>query len=199
VSSLAERARSPFIGRSAPAIALARPSGDLLWTVGLAAVMAAIGFYAGGGVALGPLTAVEIVLDLAAAVLVSLAVIAMLPRRGYGIPAALLVGLLAGLTALSVIWSVNPNDSWLEANRTLAYAATFAGGVALSRLAGRRWASMVGATTLAAVVVCGYALLTKVFPGALNPGETYARLREPFGYWNAVGLMAAPGATGGQR
>ena len=44
---------------------------------------------------------------------------------------------------------------------------------------------------LASVVVCGYALLTKVFPGSLNPDEIYARLREPFGYWNAVGLMAA--------
>src|SRR5438094_63377 len=33
-------------------------------------------------------------------------------------------------------------------------------------------------------------------PGALNPGETYARLREPFGYWNAVGLMAALGLPG---
>jgi hypothetical protein len=44
---------------------------------------------------------------------------------------------------------------------------------------------------LASVIVCGYALLTKVFPGALNPDEVYARLREPFGYWNAVGLMAA--------
>ena len=27
----------------------------------------------------------------------------------------------------------------------------------------------------------GYALLTKVFPGALNPDEIYARLRVPFG------------------
>ena len=41
--------------------------------------------------------------------------------------------------------------------------------------------------------MCGWALLTKVFPGALAPDETYARLREPFGYWNAVGLMAALG------
>ena len=39
----------------------------------------------------------------------------------------------------------------------------------------------------------GWALLTKVFPGALAADETYARLREPFGYWNAVGLMAALG------
>ena len=39
-------------------------------------------------------------------------------------------------------------------------------------------------------------MLTKVFPGALNPDEIYARLREPFGYWNAVGLTAALGVPG---
>lgn len=33
-------------------------------------------------------------------------------------------------------------------------------------------------------------MLTKIFPGALNPDEVYARLREPFGYWNSVGLTA---------
>ena len=65
-------------------------------------------------------------------------------------------------------------------------------GVALVRLLpaalGRRCSAAI---VLAASIVCGYALLTKVFPGALNPDEIYARLREPFGYWNAVGLMAA--------
>ena len=42
----------------------------------------------------------------------------------------------------------------------------------------------------------GYALLTKVLPGVLDPDEIYARLREPFGYWNAVGLTAAMGVPG---
>ena len=41
--------------------------------------------------------------------------------------------------------------------------------------------------------MCVYALATKVFPGALAADEVYARLREPLGYWNAVGLMAALG------
>ena len=41
--------------------------------------------------------------------------------------------------------------------------------------------------------MCGWALLTKVFPASLAPDETYARLREPFAYWNSVGLMAALG------
>ena len=69
-------------------------------------------------------------------------------------------------------------------------------GVALVRLFPHRWPSLLGGVVLASVVVCGYALLTKVFPGALNPDEIYARLREPFGYWNAVGLMAAAGGAG---
>ena len=55
---------------------------------------------------------------------------------------------------------------------------------------------MLGAITLACVVISAYAVLTKVLPGALNPDEIYARLREPFGYWNSVGLMAALGVPG---
>ena len=40
-------------------------------------------------------------------------------------------------TALSVLWSLAPADSWIEANRTFAYLAVFAGGIALARLAAR--------------------------------------------------------------
>ena len=58
------------------------------------------------------------------------------------------------------------------------------GGAARRRHARRRSSS-------AATRCC-----TKVFPGALSPDEIYARLREPFGYWNAVGLMAALGVPG---
>ena len=38
-----------------------------------------------------------------------------------------------------------------------------------------------------------WALLTKIFPGALAEDEIYARLRAPFDYWNSVGLTAAIG------
>ena len=55
---------------------------------------------------------------------------------------------------------------------------------------------MLGAITLSAIALSAYAVLTKVFPGALNPDEIYARLREPFGYWNSVGLAAALGVPG---
>jgi O-antigen ligase/Flp pilus assembly protein TadD len=48
--------------------------------------------------------------------------------------------------------------------------------------------------------VCGYALLSKIFPNAIgvaqNNGHVYARLQAPYGYWNAIGLAAALGAIG---
>ena len=52
---------------------------------------------------------------------------------------------------------------------------------------------MLGAVGSVTAVVCGYALLAKVFPATLNANDTLGRLRVPFGYWNATGLMAALG------
>ena len=100
------------------------------------------------------------------------------------------------LTALSITWAAQPADAWVEANRTLAYTAVFAAAVALAHSVPGRWSAVLGAITLAAVTMSAYAMLTKILPGALNPDEIYARLREPFGYWNSVGLMAALGVPG---
>jgi tetratricopeptide (TPR) repeat protein len=177
-------------------LAVPRPSTDALLAGGLGALLAAVALKAGGGLRLGPLTTVEIGLQLAGGALVGAAVVADDGRRRHGALAVALMAALVVLNGLSIVWSVNTSDTWLEANRTLMFAAVFAAGVALVRIAGDRWAALLGATVIAAVVVCGYALLTKVFPGALNPDETYARLREPFGYWNAVGLAGALGVPG---
>ena len=35
-----------------------------------------------------------------------------------------------------------------------------------------------------------------MFPGTLDPRDPFGRLRAPFDYWNAVGLMAAIGLPG---
>ena len=75
-----------------------------------------------------------------------------------------------------------------------AYSGVFAAAVALARVAPDRWPALLGGVALAAVVVCAYALATKVFPAQLAAGNGYARLEEPFGYWNALGLTAAMGA-----
>ncbi len=157
--------------------------------------MAAVALGAGGGLQLGRTTSVELGLQAAGG---GIGALALLRTRGklHGGWSFGLFALLAGVTGLSIAWAVQPNDAWLETSRTLAYLATFGAGLALVRLAPERWGAIIDATIVAAAVVSVYALLTKVFPTSLNPDETFARLREPFGYWNAVGLMAALGAPG---
>jgi len=183
--------------RGGPAIA--HPAGDgrgLWWpTLLIAAIFCFITFYAKGGLILDAMTTTEMVLTLGAGLLVA-ASLALAPSgtRAYGLwPAGLLLALTV-LTGLSVVWSVQPDNSWHDADRMLAYSAVFVAAIALARLAPGRWPAILGGLALAAVVVCGYALLTKIFPRSLAPSNTYARLEEPYGYWNAIGLTAAMGA-----
>lgn len=159
------------------------------------ALLTAIAFAANGGLRLGETTTVEMALLLICGTLAAVAVLAT-PDRGrwWGMGAAGLFLLFAGWTMLSITWAVQPSDAWVEANRTLTYVAVFATATALARVAPRRWESVLAGIVLASVAVSGWALLTKVFPGALSADELYARLRAPFGYWNATGLFAALGA-----
>jgi O-antigen ligase len=173
-------------------------------TAAVAALLCLIVFYAKGGLTksdldLGPMTTFEILLTLGGGVLLASAVLLApaerpaLGRPGYGQwPLALLLA-LTGLTALSVVWSVQPDESWQEASLLLAYSALFASAIALARVAPARWEAVLAGVLLASVVVCAYALLTKVLPGQLDANDTYARLRVPYGYWNAIGLTAAMG------
>ena len=173
-------------------LALPRVAAEPLATVAFGAVLAAIALEGGGGLQLGPVTRVELAIDVVAGGLAAAAiVVGGHTRRLWGALTLTLMALLVAVTAASITWAVEPSGAWIEANRTLSYLATMVAGVALVRLFPQRWPSLLGGVVLASVVVCGYALLTKVFPGTLNPDEIYARLREPFGYWNAVGLMAA--------
>jgi tetratricopeptide (TPR) repeat protein len=177
-----------FAGR----LTLPRVAAEPLATLAFGVVLTAIALQGGGGLQLGPLTKVELAVDVAAGGLAAGAiVVGGHTRRLWGAVTLTLMAALVVVTALSITWAVEPSGAWVEANRTLSYLATMAAGVALVRLFPHRWAALLGGVVLASVIVCGYALLTKVFPGALNPDEVYARLREPFGYWNAVGLMAA--------
>jgi hypothetical protein len=174
-----------------------RLNADVLLPLGLGALLAAIALRGGGGLQLKPTTEVEMALEIGGGIVAAGALLAGRDRRAaYGMPALLCFAALVALTIASVLWSVNPSDSWLEASRTLSYAVVFGVTMVFARFAPQRWAAVVGATVVASIIICAYALLTKVFPGALNPDEVYARLREPFGYWNAIGLMAALGAPG---
>ena len=81
----------------------------------------------------------------------------------------------------------------------LTYSGLFAAAVALAWIVPGGWRALLGGTVFAAVLVCAYALLTKVLPGDLAlsaEANFYARLQEPYGYWNAIGLTAAMGTIG---
>lgn len=95
------------------------------------------------------------------------------------------------LSALSIEWSVAPGDSWVETNRTLAYLAVFVGAVALGNLGPAAGELVLRALLIAATAVVGYALVTRVWPADLAELELYARIGQPYEYWNAVGLTAA--------
>jgi hypothetical protein len=166
-------------------------------TVLIAGVLCFVAFVAGGGLNLGDMTMVEIALTIGSGLIVA-AVAAFGParERAYGGWAVVLLLAFAALTALSVVWSVQPDDSFKDAGRMLAYCGLFAAAVALARALPARWPAVLGGIVLAAVVVCVYALLTKVFPASLDAGDIYARLRAPYNYWNAIGLTAAMGAIG---
>jgi hypothetical protein len=191
VSSLAAGVRPPAY---APGVAV-RSRIDLpglLLGFAVAAGLAGTAFGGAGGIRLEDAVPVEMAVTAVGCGLAGAAVfIGKGPVRIYGM---VTLGVLAALTvwtALSIIWSVQPSDSWIEANRTLSYLAAFGGAVALARLFPGRWAAFAGGVLGAAAAVCIYAMLTKVFAGSLDADAVISRLRAPFDYWNAIGLVAA--------
>lgn len=151
-------------------------------------------FLAGGGLDLESRTSLELVLTLGGGLLAASA-IAFAPRgaRHSGLWATGLLFGLAALVAISVSWSVSPDTSWQEAGLLLSYGALFAAAALLARATPGRWSGVLLGIVIAAVVVCGYALLAKVLPAQLDSADPYARLRVPYDYWNATGLSAAMG------
>ncbi len=172
------------------------PAGLLIFG-GVTLTVALTAFVARGGTRLERTTWIEVAIILAGATLCAAAIVVpagpRTPERLRGAWVVFAFALLAAFTAFSITWSLAPAESWLETTRALAYLAALAGGLALARLAPGRWAWLIYAIALSAVLICGWAVLTKVFPSALAPNEPFARLRPPFDYWNSVGLAAAIG------
>ncbi|MFL5886091.1 MAG: hypothetical protein ACJ77M_13560, partial [Thermoleophilaceae bacterium] len=158
----------------------------------LGAALAAVAFGAKGGQELQPLTWTLIPLVIVGALVVAVAVLwSPAGRRISGGVTLIAFVALAVLTGLSLLWSIVPDLSWIEANRTFAYLVAFAAAVAAVRLAPDGWAAVLRGILIAAAAVVIYALLTRVFPGDFTTNEIYARLGQPYGYWNALGTTAA--------
>lgn len=171
---------------------LSGPDGrSALASLALGAGLAAVAFGAAGGTELESTTSVELGLLLVAGAVAATAVALARPAPAYGGTALVLFVALAALTGVSVAWSVAPELTWFESNKTLAYLAVFAGAVGLARLSPAGWPVVLKGLLVGAGIVTAYALASRVFPGALSDNELYARIGEPFDYWNAVGVTAA--------
>ena len=91
-----------------------RLNADVLLPLGLGALLAAIALRGGGGLQLQPTTEVEMALEIGGGIVAAGALRAGRDRRAaYGMPALLCFAALVALTIVSVLWSVNPSDSWL--------------------------------------------------------------------------------------
>ena len=132
---------------------------------------------------------IEIALVLGAGLVVAAALL-LADSKGplYGSVAITCLGAFTAVTALSMTWSIAPDDTLEEVARSFAYLAVFAAAVAATRLAPRAAPDVAIGILVAAVAVVVYALGTRVWPA----GEEFgARLGEPYDYWNALGATAA--------
>lgn len=152
---------------------------------------AGIAFAAKGGTELTRTTITEVVIVLVSGAIVAGAFLWGRRSTSYGVTTLLLFTLLAFLTAVSVLWSITPELSYVEAGRTFAYLALFCAAVAVGRLAPKAAPSLLIALLIGAVVPVAYGLASRIWPAALAENEVSNRLGQPFGYWNALGCVAA--------
>jgi len=159
----------------------------------LGGALSAVAFGAQTGTDLASSTTVSILVALGAAGLLAFFVLRGAtsgPLHGAG--AVALLSAFTVLVALSPAWSIDPADSSAEAGRTLAYLFVFAAAVAAARQFPDVGKIVTGAVAVAGVIVCGWALATRIWPASLGDDLLLtARLGAPFGYWNALGGMAA--------
>jgi tetratricopeptide (TPR) repeat protein len=162
-------------------------------TSALAAALLGVALGARGGSALERTAIVELLLIGAGAATVCAAVLLAPRGRVHGAGAVLAFALLVAVTAVSVGWSIAPDLSYGEASRSAAYLAVFAGGVALARLVRAGAGAVARAIVLAAVAICAYGLVARVWPASFDELAFSGRIGQPFDYWNALAGIAALG------
>ena len=120
----------------------------------------------------------------------ALALVGRAPLPGGGLALGGMLLATAAWSGLSIVWSVAPDLSWAELDRTLVYAAFLTVGLLLgaSRPGAGRLAA--GALTVAFGAAVVWALAGKAIPALFPDGGRAARLRDPIGYWNALALAA---------
>ena len=124
-----------------------------------------------------------------------------LSAPGAAVAGAALLAVFACWCGFTLLWSVAPDQTWIEFNRAIAYVLVLCLGIAVGA-SDRRAVPLLAKGFLAiALAVTVYALGQKLFPGLhlggvfnLNQTGQIPRLQEPLGYWNALALFVAMGA-----
>lgn len=189
-------AQSGSSGHLRAAVATPRPAAALGIALAVVALYAA---FASGSIGVTEESRLQVVV----ATLAFTTLAGLLYGRGLraDVPAAakwgvaLLVG-FAAWAALSIVWSVAPDDSWQVANRSLAFALLVALGITLGsslpRAAERAAVALLGVITLIALYALGGKLFPWVHVGGLidlNHTDRFSRLRAPLDYWNALAMV----------
>lgn len=111
-----------------------------------------------------------------------------------------LLAAFAAWSGITVLWSVAPDQTWIELNRAVSYVIVLCLGIAIGA-SHRGSIELVAKGFLAiALAVTAYGLGQKLFPGihldgVFNLDQTgpLPRLQEPLGYWNALALFVVLG------
>jgi hypothetical protein len=112
-----------------------------------------------------------------------------------------LLGAFAVWSAITLLWSVAPDNTWVELNRTLTYVIVLVLALILGASTARAIGLISEGFLLVVMAVTLYGLGQKLIPGLhigglfdLNQTGALPRLQEPLGYWNALALLVALGA-----
>lgn len=124
------------------------------------------------------------------------ALVGLLPRSRPSGAGWLALGALSALgiwTALSLVWTSDDERTVLEVARVAAHLGVVV--LVATALDRRNWHTAVAGATIAAAVVCCFALSSRLFPETFGRDVVaqafgHNRLSYPFGYWNAVGAWA---------
>ena len=111
-----------------------------------------------------------------------------------------LLGAFGVWSGITLLWSVAPDQTWIELNRALSYVLVLCLALALGTSYARAVRVIAVGFWLIALAVSIYGLGQKLLPGLhiagifdLNQTGQLPRLQEPLGYWNALALFIAMG------
>lgn len=146
-----------------------------------------------GGFPLGVRTGLAIIIWWAVIVAVGLS---LWPRSSVPRPALLVAGLLGGLallTGLSILWAADAEGAVADFNRVTLYLGVFVLAILASQRGdAARWANGLA---LGFTVIGVVALVSRCFPGLVGEGElvryipnAQTRLSYPFNYWNGLAI-----------